>query len=297
MDSRSAPTSGDVPPNAGAYGGGQAYCPSGSEWYGAGNYCISGNVYTCSAAGMPAVFFQNCGYGCDSTGGIEGRGGGANTQCPSGYDWGGAGTYCISDNVYYCDSAGQFNPRINENCGYGCTVAPPGYADYCTAPSATCRPPSLPVYPTRYPTRFPTQPVYPTRYPTRFPTRFPTPPPTNSQYWCPSGSSWNGQGTYCINGAIYMCYQAGGTAQFQQNCGSRGCTSPSPYGGGGITTCPQGYDWGGNGQYCINDNIYWCNSPSQANPQMSTNCGPLGCTNAPPGQPDYCTQQSAQCNY
>jgi hypothetical protein len=59
-------------------------------------------------------------------------GGGGGTTCPSGYAWGGPGNYCISDNVYYCSSAGEYTSRITQNCGdAGCYVAPAGYADYC----------------------------------------------------------------------------------------------------------------------------------------------------------------------
>lgn len=62
--------------------------------------------------------------------------------------------------------------------------------------------------------------------------------------------------------------------------------NPEVYGGGGPVTCASGYDFAGPGLYCIDDNLYQCNSPG-ARATMHQNCG-NGCHRAAAGQADYC---------
>jgi hypothetical protein len=66
-------------------------------------------------------------------GGGSSYGGGGGVQCPGGYNWGGVGMYCISDNLYWCNQAYETYPQMRQNCGNGCIQAPPGQADYCAA--------------------------------------------------------------------------------------------------------------------------------------------------------------------
>lgn len=129
-------------------GGGGVSCPSGSLWLGAGNYCISDNVWACTSAGAStSTMVSNCGNGCEQF--APGQqisteyGGGGGGMCPTGYDWGGPGDYCIFDNIYYCQASGQPTTNMKTNCGTaGCQIAPAGSADYCkpNPPDAYCKP-------------------------------------------------------------------------------------------------------------------------------------------------------------
>jgi len=52
--------------------------------------------------------------------------------------------------------------------------------------------------------------------------------------------------------------------------------------------CPWGSTWGGVGLYCLNGHIRWCDYAGQYVTGIYQNCGTCGCTQAPPGSPDYC---------
>lgn len=121
--------------------------PTGSYWYGAGQYCwfqpgmantTANHLYNCSASGAVASDWGNCGEGC------HGMPPGYNdlcyaAYCPTGGYWYGAGLYCgraggmsnaNPDIVYYCSGPGA-KASINQRCGGACVVAPPGYNDHC----------------------------------------------------------------------------------------------------------------------------------------------------------------------
>lgn len=62
------------------------------------------------------------------------------------------------------------------------------------------------------------------------------------------------------------------------------------FGGGGSVRCPTGLQWGGPGDYCIEDNLYACGYQGQHvnQHQLLQNCGGGGCIHAPVGRADYC---------
>jgi hypothetical protein len=122
-------------------------CPTGSSWYGAGQYCYfqpgmanttPTHLYSCGAAGAVASDLGNCGEGC------HGMPPGYNdvcysAYCPTGGYWYGAGLYCghgpgmtnaNPDIVYYCSGPGA-KGSVNQRCSGACVVAPPGVNDHC----------------------------------------------------------------------------------------------------------------------------------------------------------------------
>jgi hypothetical protein len=122
-------------------------CPTGSYWYGAGQYCYfqpgmanttASHLYYCGGAGAVASDLGNCGEGC------HGMPPGYNdvcysAYCPTGGNWYGAGLYCghgpgmsnANPNiVYYCSGPGA-KGSINQWCSGACVVAPPGVNDHC----------------------------------------------------------------------------------------------------------------------------------------------------------------------
>jgi len=46
--------------------------------------------------------------------------------------WGGAGTYCLENNLYYCGSPGAWG-SLTQSCPNGCQQAPPGNPDTCSS--------------------------------------------------------------------------------------------------------------------------------------------------------------------
>lgn len=59
-------------------------------------------------------------------------GGGSSAYCPVGSYWGGAGTYCINNNIYWCQYPGTYTSDMRQNCGgRGCVMSAPGTPDQC----------------------------------------------------------------------------------------------------------------------------------------------------------------------
>ena len=122
-------------------------CPTGSYWYGAGQYCyfqpgmantVASHLYSCSGAGAVASDLGNCTEGCHGMPAYQ-NDICYSAYCPTGGSWYGAGLYCgrfggmsnaNPDIVYYCGSPGA-KASINQVCGSACVVAPPGYPDHC----------------------------------------------------------------------------------------------------------------------------------------------------------------------
>ena len=242
--------------------------PSSTCPYGEGLYCGQaslgqepGHLYRCTGGSYQLV--EACPSGC--TVAPPGQPDACSSAPaplpppPAGTCQYGDGLYCGSaslgqstSTLYRC-AAGTFT--VVQACSNGCTVAPPGQADYC----ASAPPP-------------------------------PPPPPATCPYgdglYC--GSASLGQST----STLYRC--TAGSFSVVQAC-SNGCTvappgqadycasapTPPP-----ATSCPYG-----NGLYCgsaslgqSTRNLYQCTNGSYSLVQACTN----GCYVAPPGQADRC---------
>lgn len=66
----------------------------------------------------------------------------------------------------------------------------------------------------------------------------------------------------------------------------------TPYGGGGAY-CPSDSSWGGVGIYCRDDHLFFCNYAGELTYDIREAC-PYGCTIAPRGQADYCSDPPFQ---
>jgi hypothetical protein len=55
-------------------------------------------------------------------------------------------------------------------------------------------------------------------------------------------------------------------------------TLPGQVGGGGGETCPTGVDWKGVGDYCIDQNVWYCLAAGSTTTDMVENCGMSGCS-------------------
>lgn len=163
-------------------------------------------------------------------------------MCPSGRAFNGQGNYCLQGDVWQCNAAQQPALQKMNTCTNGCSLNQ--YSQ------AVCN-------------------------------------NNNNNPVCPTGSRFYGNGNYCLSGDVWQCSGAGANAdQLWNSCGGNGCTVD--YNGKGQCnsntnpTCPgcvgcQG-SWNGQGDYCLQGDIWSCDSAQAPAVSMANSCGANGCT-------------------
>jgi hypothetical protein len=177
-------------------------CPSGSNWFGNGGYCLDGDIYNCQTEGQASPNVKtSCTSGCgphpdgpeyedectdNGSGTLTTTPSPSTRVCPSGNNWLGRATlYCLSDgeDLHFCENPGQGDPYVGRRCDYGCKKTSSG--NHICRSNANTSPPTSP------------------------PTPSPTPAPTPQVPTCPQRLLWLGAGEYCILGDIWTCEEAG----------------------------------------------------------------------------------------
>jgi len=256
-------------------------------------------------------------------------GGGGQLYCPQGNLWNGRGRYCISNNIYFCNTAGEKAGSIAENCNnQGCSPQSSGDSARCIARNPTCPTGRVWGGPGTYclqgdlwncdqngKGRQATSIVKncasqgctvaqagESDYCTPA-TPAPT-PSNNNNPRCPAGQYFIGNGGYCLENDVWFCDGAGSNARYLAAYCDHGCQ----YNANGFDscvnnnnnnnnnnnpTCPSGSGWVGASTYCLAGDLWQCDyQPGSLATTLAQNCANQGCISAPTGYPDTCANNN-----